>query len=69
MQLVIVSAAARHLGYKSCSQLYELMNDGWLDAHMHFQIPSELGLLDVNGLQRTLQGLCQWRVDSLFLRR
>ena len=32
MQLMTVSAAARHLGYKSRSQLYKLMNDGWLDT-------------------------------------
>ena len=31
MQLMSVSAAARHLGYKSRSQLYKLKNDGWLD--------------------------------------
>ena len=37
MQLMAVSAAARHLGYKSRSQLYKLMNDGWLDAHVHVQ--------------------------------
>ena len=63
-----VSAAARHLGYKSRSQLYKLMNDGWLDAHVHIQMPSGQRLLDVDGLQKTLQGLCQWRVDSVFLR-
>ena len=40
MQLMTVSAAARHLGYKSRSQLYKLMNDGWLDAHVHVQMPS-----------------------------
>ena len=40
MQLMSVSAAARHLGYKSRSQLYKLMNDGWLDAHVHVQMPS-----------------------------
>ena len=62
-------AAARHLGYKSRSQLYKLMNDGWLDAHVHIQMPSGQRLLDVDGLQKTLQGLCQWRVDSVFLRR
>ena len=28
MQLMSVSAAARHLGYKSRTQLYKLMNDG-----------------------------------------
>ena len=37
MQLMSVSAAARHLGYKSRSQLYKLMNDGWLDAHVHLR--------------------------------
>ena len=69
MQLISVSAAARHLGYKSRSQLYKLMIDGWLDAHVHVQMPSGQRLLDVDGLQKTLQGLCQWRVDSVFLRR
>ena len=69
MQLMSVSDAARHLGYKSRSQLYKLMNDGWLDAHVHIQMPSGQRLLDVDGLQKTLQGLCQWRVDSIFLRR
>ena len=69
MQLVSVSAVARHLGYKSRSQLYELTNDGLLDAYVHVQIPSGQPLLDVNGLQKTFQGLCQWRVDSVFLRR
>ena len=51
-----VSAAARHLGYKSRSQLYKLMNDGRLDAHVHVQMPSGQRLLGVDGLQRTLQG-------------
>ena len=54
MQLMSVSAAARHLGHKSRSQLYKLMNDGWLYAHVHVQMPSEQGLLDVDGLQKTL---------------
>ena len=40
MQLMSVSAAARHLGYKSRSQLYKLMNDGWMDEHVRVQIPS-----------------------------
>ena len=66
---MIVSAAARHLGYKSRSQLHKLMNDVWLDAHVHIQMPSRQRLLDVDGLKKTLQGLCQWRVDSAFFRR
>ena len=63
MQLIIVSATASHLGSKSRSQLYRLINDGWMDAHAHAhahaQMPSGQRLLDVEGLQKTLQGLCQ----------
>ena len=66
MPLMSVSAAARHLG-TSRSQLYKLMNDGWLDAHVHVQMPSGQRLLDVDGLKKTW-GLCQWRVDSVFLK-
>ena len=59
MPLMTVCAAGRHLGYKSRSQLYKLMNDGWLDALVHVQMPSGQRLLDVEGLKKTLQGLCQ----------
>ena len=69
MQLMTVSAAAKHLGYMSRSQLYKLMNDGWLDTHVQIQMLGGQRLLDVDGLQKTLQGLCQWRVNSVFLRR
>ena len=69
MQLMSISAAARHLGYKSRSQLYKLIDDGWLDEHVHVQMPSGQRLLDVDGLQEKLQNLCQWRIDSVFLRR
>ena len=69
MQLMSISGAARHLGYKSRSQLYKLIDDGWLDDHVHVQMPSGQRLLDVEGLQEKLQGLCQWRIDSVFLRR
>ena len=67
IQLMSVSAAARHLGYKSRLQLYKLMNDGWLDAHVHIQIPRGQRLLDVDGLKKTLQGVYQRRFDSVFL--
>ena len=40
MHLMSISGVARHLGYKSRSQLYKLMNDGWLDDHVHVQMPS-----------------------------
>ena len=68
MQLLSLSAASRHLGYESRSQLYRLMNDAWLDARVHVQMPRGQRLLDVDGLQKTLQGVYQWRVDSVFLR-
>ena len=68
MQLMSISGAARHLGYKSRSQLYKLIDYGWLDEHVHVQMPSGQRLLDVDGLQERLQGLCQWRIDSVFLR-
>ena len=69
MQLMSVSAAARYLGYKTRSLLYKVMNDAWLHAHVHVRMPSGQSLLYVYGLQKTLQGLCQWRVDSVFLRK
>ena len=52
MQLMTVSAATRHLGDKSGSQLHKLMNDGWLDAYMHVQMPSGQRLLDLEGFKR-----------------
>ena len=69
MQSMRISGAARHLGYKSHSQLYKLINDCWLDEHVHVQMPTRQRFLDVEGLQESLQGLCQWRIDSVFLRR
>ena len=62
-----VSAAARHLGYKSRSQLYKLMNDVWLDAHVHVQMPSGQRLLDVDGLQRRCRAYAsgEWTAFSL----
>ena len=68
MQLMSISGAARHLGYKSRSQLYKLIDDGWLDDHLHINMPSGQRLIDVDGLRETLQGLYQCRIDSVFLR-
>ena len=67
MRLMSIGGAARHVGYESRSQLYKLMNDGWLDEHVHVQMPSGQRLLDVDGLKETLQSVCQWRIDSVFL--
>ena len=67
MRLMSISGAARHLGYKSRSQLYKLMTEGWLDEHVHVQMPSGQRLLDVDGLKEKLKSVCQWRIDSVFL--
>ena len=53
---------AGHLGHKSLFALYKLMNE-------YLQMQYGQRLLDVEGLQEKLQGLCQWRIDSVFLRR
>ena len=58
-----------YLVSKSRSELFKLINDGWLDAHAHAQMPSGQRLLDVEGLQKTLQGFCQWHVDGFFFER
>ena len=64
-----MSVVARHLGYKSRSQYYMLINEGWLDSHVHVQMPSGQLLQDLDGLQKTLQGLCQRGFDGDFLRK
>ena len=48
MQVMSASADARNFGYKSCTQLHKLMDDGWLDGHVHIQMPSVQRLLDVD---------------------
>ena len=41
MELMTISEAARHLGYKSRSQLCRLINDGYLHEHVHLQKHTE----------------------------
>ena len=67
MRLMSISGAVRYLGYKSRSQLYKLMNDGWLDEHVHVQMPSGQRLLGVDGLREKPRSVCQWRIDSVSL--
>ena len=65
-----ISEAARQLGYKSRSQLYRLINDGcYVHEHVHVQHQTGQHLVDIEGLRVKLQCICQWRPDSVFLRR
>ncbi len=69
MQLMTISEAARRLGYKSRSQLYRLINKGLLHEHMHMHVATGRRLIDIDGLREKLECICQWRIDSAFLRR
>ena len=69
MELMTISEASRRLGYKSRSQLYRLLNDGHLHEHVHVQQHTGQRLVDIEGLREKLQCICQWRPDSVFLRK
>ena len=68
MGLMTISEAARCLGYKSRSQLYRLINYGYLHEHVHMQQHTGQRLVDIEGLREKLQYICQWRPDSVLLR-
>ena len=55
MELMTISEAARRLGYKSRSQLYRLINDGYLHEHVHVQQHTGQRLVDIEGLREKLQ--------------
>ena len=54
MELMTISEAARRLGYKSRSQLYRLINDGYLHEHVHVQQHTGQRLVDIEGLREKL---------------
>ena len=68
MQLMKISEAARRLGYKSRSQLYRLINDGYLHEYVHVQQHTGQCLVDIKSLREKLQYICQWRPDTVFPR-
>ena len=45
------------------------MNDAWMDENVHVQMSSGQRLLDVDALRKKLQGLCQWRIDGVYIRK
>ena len=69
MELMTISEAARPLGYKSRSQTYRLIDDGYLYEHVHVQQHTGQCLVYLEGLRERLQYICQWRTHSVFLRR
>ena len=69
MELMAISEAARRLGYKSRSQLYRLINDGYPHEHVHVHQHAGQHLVDIEGLREKLQCICQWRPDSMLLRK
>ena len=59
MQLMMISEAARRLGYKSRSQLCRLINNGYLHEHVYVQRHTGQRLVDIEGLRVKLQCICQ----------
>ena len=68
MELMTIGEASRRLGCKSKSQLYKLLNDGYLHEHVHVQQYTGQRLVDIEGLREKLQCFGQWRPHSVFLR-
>ena len=69
MKLMTISEAARCLGYKSRFQPYRLINGGYLHEHVHVQQHTGQRSVDIDGLRQKLQCICQWRPNSVCLRR
>ena len=69
MELMTISEAARRIGYKSRSQLYRLINNGYLSENIYLQEHTGQRLVDIEGLREKLRCICQWRPNSVFLRR
>ena len=65
MELMTISEAARRLGYKSTSQLYRLLNEGYLSEHVFVQQYTGQRLVDIEGLREKLQCICQWLSQCL----
>ena len=55
MQLMTISEAARVLVFKSRSQLYRLLNEGYLHAHIHVQQHTGQRLVEIKGLREKQQ--------------
>ena len=49
MEIITISEAARLLEYKSRSQLYRLINDGYLYEHVNVQQHTGPRLVDIEG--------------------
>ena len=69
MESTTVSKSAGRLGYQSSSQLYRLLNDGYLHEHFHVQQHSGHRLVDIEGLWEKRQCICHWHPCAMFLRR
>ena len=51
MELMTISEATRGLRYKSRSQLYRLINDGYLHERIHVLQHTRQRLVDIEGLR------------------
>ena len=61
MELMTISEAAKHLGYKTRSQLCRLINDGYLHENIHARQNMGQRFVGIDGLKQKLQYICQLR--------
>ena len=64
MELVSISEASRKLGYSSRSQLYQLIDQGWLND---FLLINKRGKrqLKMKGLKEYVRSICQQRINNI----
>ena len=68
MKLCTISETAKILGYKSRSQLYRLLNDGWLDDYLKVRNGKRFLDLEPPGklpLGLHLAQIVQWKPDGV----
>ena len=68
MKLCTISETAKILGYKSRSQLYRLLNDGWLNDYLQEINGRKFLELEPRGkrpLKEHMAGIAQWRPNGV----
>ena len=68
MPLATITEASRILGYKSRSQIYRMLKDGWLDDYVSEIEGTKYLNLKPSGkppLGEHMAGIAQWRPDGV----
>ena len=68
MQLCSIGEAAKQLGYKSRSQIYRMISDGWLNDYLQESNGRKYLELEPRGkrpLKEHMAGISQWRPNGV----